>query len=99
MKRFLLFLIVSTSVALSAFGQTGRVFTMDLDGNEAPLINEADKVTYDDTGRILGISGTNEAAVKVFLPVAEKNTGAARPTPPSGAWREHFYRWMVSNGF
>ena len=54
-----------------------RVFTMDLNGNPAPLLNDADKVTYDDAGGIQGISGTNEAAIKVFLPPAEINTGTA----------------------
>ena len=88
MKRFLLF-ILSTSVALSAFGQTARVFTMDLDGNEAPLLNEADKVTYDEAGGIQGISGTNEAAIKVFLPTAEKNTGAAVIICSGGALMFH----------
>ena len=89
MKRILLFLFLLTAVIVSAFGQTARVFTMDLDGNEAPLINEADKVTYDEAGGIQGISGTNEAAIKVFLPVAEKNTGAAVIICSGGALMFH----------
>ena len=89
MKRFLLFLMLSTAVTVSAIGQTARVFTMDLDGNEAPLLNEADKVTYDEAGGIQGISGANEAAVKVFLPTAEKNTGAAVIICSGGALMFH----------
>ena len=89
MKRILLFLFLSTAVTVSAIGQTARVFTMDLDGNDAPLLNEADKVTYDEAGGIQGISGTNEAAIKVFLPAAEKNTGAAVIICSGGALMFH----------
>ena len=66
-----------------------RVFTMDLDGNLAPLLNDADKVTYDDAGGIQGISGTTEAAIKVFLPPAEINTGAAVIICSGGALMFH----------
>ena len=40
MKRFILFTILtlfSLATAFTASGQPGRVFTMDLDGNEAPF--------------------------------------------------------------
>lgn len=66
-----------------------RVFTMDLDGNHAPLLNDADKVTYDDAGGIQGISGTTQAAIKVFLPPAEINTGAAVIICSGGALMFH----------
>ena len=66
-----------------------RIFTMDLSGNPAPLINDADKVTYDDAGGIQGISGTTEAAIKVFLPPAEINTGAAVIICSGGALMFH----------
>lgn len=67
----------------------GRVFTMDLNGNPAPLLNDADKVTYDDAGGIQGISGTTEAAIKVFLPPAEINTGTAVIICSGGALMFH----------
>ena len=67
----------------------GRVFTMDLNGNSAPLLNDADKVTYDDAGGIQGISGTTEAAIKVFLPPAEINTGTAVIICSGGALMFH----------
>ena len=67
----------------------GRVFTMDLNGNPAPLLNDADKVTYDDAGGIQGISGTTEAAIKVFLPPAELNTGTAVIICSGGALMFH----------
>ena len=76
-------------VAFSAQGQSARVFTLDLDGNPAPLFNEADKVTYDADGGIQGVSGTTEAAIKVFLPAAEKNTGAAVIICSGGALMFH----------
>lgn len=66
-----------------------RVFTMDLNGNAAPLLNDADKVTYDNGGGIQGISGTTEAAIKVFLPSPEKNTGAAVIICSGGALMFH----------
>ena len=66
-----------------------RIFTMDLNGNPAPLLNDADKVTYDDAGGIQGISGTTEAAIKVFLPPAEINTGAAVIICSGGALMFH----------
>ena len=59
------------------FNYASRVFTLDLDGNEAPLINAGDQVTYNAAGGVQGISGTNEPAIKVFLPSAEYNSGAA----------------------
>ena len=89
MNRLVFSLLLALAVTVSAYGQTARVFTMDLDGNEAPLINEADKVTYDEAGGIQGISGTNEAAIKVFLPTAEKNTGAAVIICSGGALMFH----------
>ena len=67
----------------------GRIFTMDLNGNPAPLLNDADKVTYDDAGGIQGISGTTEAAIKVFLPPAEINTGTAVIICSGGALMFH----------
>ena len=66
-----------------------RVFTMDLNGNYAPLLNDADKVIYDDAGGIQGISGTTEAAIKVFLPSTEINTGAAVIVCSGGALMFH----------
>ena len=87
MKRSIFFLFLAFSFA--AFGQSPRVFTLDLDGNPAPLVNDADKVTYDDAGGIQGISGTTEAAIKVFLPSAEKNTGAAVIICSGGALMFH----------
>ena len=89
MRRTIFSLILTLAVTFTAQGQTARVFTMDLDGNAAPLLNEADKVTYDDAGEIQGISGTNEAAIKVFLPAAEKNTGAAVIICSGGALMFH----------
>ena len=89
MRRPVLSLILSLTVAFTAQGQTARVFTMDLDGNAAPLLNDADKVTYDDAGGIQGISGTSEAAVKVFLPDPGKNTGAAVIICSGGALMFH----------
>ena len=59
------------------FNFASRVFTMDTDGREAPLVNASDRVTYNAAGGIQGISGTREAAIKVFLPAPEKSTGAA----------------------
>ena len=89
MNRFFCILVLSLGVAFSALGQTARVFTMDLDGNPAPLLNADDKVTYDADGGIQGISGTTEAALKVFLPAAEKNTGAAVIICSGGALMFH----------
>ncbi|MBR5175139.1 MAG: hypothetical protein IKW89_04320, partial [Bacteroidales bacterium] len=89
MLRPVFTLILSLVVSITALGQTARVFTMDLDGKAAPLLNEADKVTYDDAGGIQGISGTNEAAIKVFLPAPEKNTGAAVIICSGGALMFH----------
>ena len=88
MKRLLLFVML-LAVSVAAHGQSARVFTLDLDGNAAPLVNDADKVNYDDTGGIQSISGTNEAAIKVFLPAAEKNTGAAVIICSGGALMFH----------
>ena len=89
MLRTVFSFILSLVVTCTAMGQTARAFTMDLDGNAAPLLNEADKVTYDDAGGIQGISGTNEAAIKVFLPAPEKNTGAAVIICSGGALMFH----------
>ena len=72
-----------TLCQLSLSAQTGdypyasRVFTLDTDGNAAPLLNDSDRPTYNADGALQGISGTTKAAVKVFLPKAENNTGAA----------------------
>ena len=71
------------------FNYASRVFTMDLDGNEAPLLNADDRVTYDAAGGIQGISGTTEAAIKVFLPTAEYNSGAAVIICSGGALMFH----------
>ncbi|MBO6069192.1 MAG: alpha/beta hydrolase fold domain-containing protein [Bacteroidales bacterium] len=68
---------------------SARVFTLDLNGNEAPLVNSSDQVTYDADGVIQRISGTTEASVKVFLPDAEKNTGAAVIICSGGALMFH----------
>ena len=68
---------------------SARVFTLDLNGNEAPLVNASDQVTYDADGTIQRISGTTEAAVKVFLPDAENNTGAAVIICSGGALMFH----------
>ena len=68
---------------------SARVFTLDLNGNEAPLLNDSDKVTYDSDGNIQSISGTTEAAIKVFLPDADKNTGAAVIICSGGALMFH----------
>ena len=92
MKRIILLTILtlfSLATAFTASGQPGRVFTMDLDGNEAPLLNDADKVTYDDAGGIQGISGTTVPAIKVFLPAPEKNSGAAVIICSGGALMFH----------
>ena len=89
MLRTVFTLMLSMVVTCTAMGQSARVFTMDLDGNAAPLINDADRVTYDDAGGIQGISGTNEAAIKVFLPAAEKNTGTAVIICSGGALMFH----------
>lgn len=89
MRKSVFFLFLSLAVTFAAQGQTARVFTMDLDGNAAPLLNEADKVTYDDAGGIQGISGTDEAAIKVFLPAPEKNSGAAVIICSGGALMFH----------
>ena len=76
-------------VAFSAQGQSARVFTLDLNGNPAPLFNEADKISYDADGAVQSVSGTTEAAIKVFLPAAEKNTGAAVIICSGGALMFH----------
>ena len=89
MLRAVFTLMLSMVVTCTAMGQSARVFTMDLDGNAASLINDADRVTYDDAGGIQGISGTNEAAIKVFLPAAEKNTGTAVIICSGGALMFH----------
>ena len=89
MRRLVYSIVLSLAVTFTAQAQTARVFTMDLDGNAAPLINDADRVTYDDAGGIQGISGTNEAAIKVFLPAPEKNTGAAVIICSGGALMFH----------
>ena len=89
MRRLVYSIILSLTVTFTAQAQTARVFTMDLDGNAAPLLNDADRVTYDDAGGIQGISGTNEAAIKVFLPAPEKNTGAAVIICSGGALMFH----------
>ena len=59
------------------FNYASRVFTLDLDGREAPLVNAGDQVTYNAAGGIQGISGTTDPTIKVFLPEAEYNSGAA----------------------
>ena len=89
MLRVVISFMLSLVVTGTALGQTARVFTMDLDGNAAPLVNDSDKVTYDDAGGIQGISGTTEAAIKVFLPAAGKNTGAAVIICSGGALMFH----------
>ena len=59
------------------FDYASRVFTLDLEGREAPLVNAGDQVTYNAAGGVQGISGTSEPAIKVFLPAPEYNSGAA----------------------
>ncbi len=59
------------------FNYASRVFTLDLDGREAPLVNAGDQVTYNAAGGVQGISGTTDPAIKVFLPEPEYNSGAA----------------------
>ena len=83
-----------------------RVFTLDLDGRQAPLLGDADQVTYDADGAIQGISGTTEAALKVFLPVPESNTGAAVIICAGGGLMFHSWgndvesmaRWLNERG-
>ena len=89
MNRFFCILVLSLGVSFSAMGQTASVFTMDLDGNPAPFLNNDDKVTYDDDGGIQVISGTTEATIKVFLPVTYRNTGAAVIILSGGALMFH----------
>lgn len=97
MKHFIALLLLSlvsllqTAQPKEILPEDGKalVFTMDLNGNPAPLLNEADQVTYDDAGGIQGISGTTEAAIKVFLPPAELNTGAAVIICSGGALMFH----------
>lgn len=88
----LMYLFLMGLLALNPLsGQDGsaRVFTLDLNGDEAPLLDDSDKVTYDSEGNIQSISGTTEASVKVFLPDAEKNTGAAVIICSGGALMFH----------
>ena len=59
------------------FNYASRVFTLDLDGREAPLINAGDQVTYNAAGGVQGISGTTDPTIKVFLPEPAYNSGAA----------------------
>lgn len=59
------------------FNYASRVFTLDLDGREAPLVNAGDQVNYNAAGGVQGISGTNEPAIKVFLPEPGRQPGAA----------------------
>ena len=59
------------------FNYAARVFTLDLDGREAPLVNAGDQVTYNAAGGVQGISGTTDPTIKVFLPEPEYNSGAA----------------------
>ena len=88
----LIYLFLMGLMALTPFSKTdgsARVFTLDLNGNEAPLVNDSDKVTYGSDGSIQSISGTTEATVKVFLPDAGKNTGAAVIICSGGALMFH----------
>lgn len=71
------------------FNYASRIFSLDLNGNETPLVGTDDKVTYDAAGGIQGISGTTEAAVKVYLPTEEYNSGAAVIICPGGALMFH----------
>lgn len=68
---------LSLPAQTAAYPYASRVFTLDVDGHEAPLLNDGDRPTYNADGGIQGISGTTKAAVKVFLPKPETNTGAA----------------------
>ena len=74
--------------SLSLQGQN-RVFTLDLDGNEAPLLDASDRVTNNDAGDIQVISGTTHPTVKVFLPPKENNSGAAVIICSGGALMFH----------
>ena len=94
----LMYIFLMSLLALNPFSKQegflpedgyARVFTLDMNGNEAPLINSSDQVTYDSEGGIMRISGTTEAAVKVFLPTPEKNTGAAVIICSGGALMFH----------
>ena len=71
------------------YSYASRVFTLDLDGNEAPLLNADDRATYNAVGGIQMISGTTKAAVKVFLPEPANNTGAAVIIMAGGALMYH----------
>ena len=83
-----------------------RVFTLDLDGREAPLLNAADRVNYDASGAIQSISGTTEPALKVFLPKADNNTGTAVIILAGGGLMFHSWgndvesmaRWLNERG-
>jgi acetyl esterase/lipase len=83
----LMYFLLMSLMALNPV--SARVFTLDLNGNEAPLVNDSDKVTYDSDGNIQSISGTTEAAIKVFLPEADRNTGAAVIICSGGALMFH----------
>ena len=106
MAGLLLFWQLQLPAQTADFPFTSRVFTMDLDGNEAPLLNADDRVTYDADGGIQGISGTTQAAIKVFLPPAENNTGSAVIICAGGALMFHSWgndvesmaRWLNRRG-
>ena len=68
---------LSLPAQTDGYPYSSRVFTLDLDGREAPLLNADDRVNYDAAGHIQSISGTTEPTLKVFLPKAENNTGTA----------------------
>ncbi len=72
-----------------AQAQTARIMTLDLEGNETELLGKDDQVMRGKDGKIMMISGTREAAVHVYLPDAEKSTGAAVILCSGGAMRFH----------
>lgn len=102
----LLAFCLSLPAQSDVYPYASRVFTLDLDGNEAPLLNADDRVTYDDAGAVQGISGTTEAALKVFLPKAENNTGTAVIVCAGGGLMFHSWgndveslaRWLNERG-
>lgn len=95
--------VISINIAQA---QTARVMTLDLEGKETELIGKDDKAVRGEDGVIRMISGTREAAVQVYLPEAEKSTGAAVIICSGGAMRYHSWgndvesmaRWLNERG-
>ena len=100
---FLAGLMLGCQLSLPA--QTVRAFTLDLDGNEAPLLNADDRVNYDAQGNIQSISGTTEASLKVFLPTSNPTCSAVIILAGGGlmfhSWGndvESMARWLNERG-